>query len=59
MLPQIVDQALKKIASGAEDFSDLKGYAKALVKKFDRDQDGVIQFKELCDGLKTMNIFLT
>ena len=37
----------------------MRGYAKALVKRFDRNQDGHVQFKELCEGLKTMNIFLT
>lgn len=40
MLPQIIDQALKKIASGADDYSDLRGYSKSLIKKFDRNQDG-------------------
>ena len=59
LLPQVVDQALKKIATGADDYSDMKGYAKSLIRKFDRNNDGQIQFKELANGLKTMNIYLT
>ena len=59
MLPQIVDQTLKKIASGAEDYSNMKEYAKTLIKKFDRNGDCIISFKELYEGLKTMNIYLT
>jgi len=50
---------LKKIASGADDFNNMKGYAKQLMKKFDRNSDGIISFKELCDGLRTMGINLT
>lgn len=59
VLHQAIEQALKKIATGADDYNDLRGYAKSLIKRFDRNQDGQIQFKELCDGLKTMNIYLT
>lgn len=58
-LNQVVEQALRKIASGTDDYNDLRGYARSLIKKFDRNQDGQIQFKELCDGLRTMNIYLT
>ncbi len=59
LLPQVIDQALKKIAAGAEDFTDMRGYARSLVKRFDRNQDGSVQFKELVEGLKSMSIFLT
>jgi Ca2+-binding EF-hand superfamily protein len=59
LLPQVINDTLKKIATGADDYNDMRGYAKSLIKKFDRNQDGQIQFKELCDGLKTMNIYLT
>ncbi len=50
---------LKKIASGAEDVQNMKDYSKKLIKKFDRNSDGIISFKELVDGLKTMNIYLS
>ena len=37
----------------------MKDYAKTLIKKFDRDGDGIISFQELCDGIRNMNILLT
>lgn len=37
----------------------MKDYSKKLIKKFDRNSDGIISFKELVDGLKTMNIYLS
>jgi hypothetical protein len=37
----------------------MKGYARQLIKKFDINSDGMISFKELCDGLRGMGIFLT
>ena len=30
-----------------------------IIRKLDRNGDGVISFKEFCDGLKAMNIFVT
>lgn len=42
--------------SGARSFSSLKDYTKHLIKKFDRDNDGIITFSELCDGLQKINI---
>lgn len=48
ILPQVMDQTIKKIASGADDFSNMKEYAQNLIKKFDRNSDGIISFKELC-----------
>ena len=33
----------------------MKDYAKSLIRKFDRDSDGIITFQELCDGLVKMN----
>ena len=58
-LPHIIDQTLKKIASAAEDFNNMKGYAQQLIRRFDRDSDGIVSFRELCDGLKGMQIFLS
>jgi Ca2+-binding EF-hand superfamily protein len=37
----------------------MRSYAKKLIRKFDRNNDGIISFDELCQGLKTMNIYLT
>jgi Ca2+-binding EF-hand superfamily protein len=34
----------------------MKDYAKSLIRKFDRDNDGIITFQELCDGLSKMNL---
>jgi Ca2+-binding EF-hand superfamily protein len=37
----------------------MKDYAKHLVRKFDKDSDGIISFQELCDGLARMSIFIS
>ena len=37
----------------------MRSYARRLIRKFDRDNDGIISFQELCQGLKGLNIFLT
>lgn len=37
----------------------MRDYCNALIRKFDYDQDGIITFKELCDGVKQLNIVLT
>jgi Ca2+-binding EF-hand superfamily protein len=34
----------------------MKDYCKHLIRKFDRDNDGIITFNELCDGLQKINI---
>jgi Ca2+-binding EF-hand superfamily protein len=36
----------------------MKDYARALIKRFDTDNDGVITFQELCEGLKQFDIDL-
>jgi Ca2+-binding EF-hand superfamily protein len=54
-----VEHALRKIASGAEDYSSMKEYVKALMNKFDSNYDGFISFDELVQGLKSINISLT
>lgn len=53
------DIALKKLAAGAEGHANMKDYVRFLIKKFDFDNDGIITFNELCDGLRNLNIFLT
>ena len=37
----------------------MREYVRFLIKKFDFDNDGIITFNELCDGIKALNIFLT
>lgn len=56
---EAADIALKKLAAGAEDYSNMREYVKVLMRNFDYDNDGVITFNELCDGVKRMNVFLT
>lgn len=56
--PSQVDEALKKIARAGDDFSSMRDYAKALIRRFDGNNDGVITFQELCDGLRTFDIDL-
>jgi len=53
-----IDDALKKIAKAGEDFVSMKDYSRALIKRFDTDNDGVITFQELCDGLRHFDIEL-
>lgn len=59
MRNEAVTTCLKKIASGAENYSSMRAYVKDLVKMFDTNSDGLLTVKELTDGLKKLNIFLT
>lgn len=54
-----IDNVLKKIASGAEDYSSMKEYVKDLMNKFDSNYDGFISFEELTNGLRSIKINLT
>ena len=54
-----IDNALKKIASGAEDFSSMKEYVQDLMNKFDSNYDGFISFEELTNGLRSIKLNLT
>ena len=53
-----IDEALKKLARGGDDYSSMRDYSKSLIKRFDSDNDGIISFQELCDGLKQFDINL-
>jgi Ca2+-binding EF-hand superfamily protein len=53
------DIALKKLAAGAEGHSNMREYVRFLIKKFDFDNDGLVTFNELCDGIRSLNIHLT
>ena len=37
----------------------MREYVRFLIKKFDFDNDGLVTFNELCDGIKSLNIHLT
>jgi Ca2+-binding EF-hand superfamily protein len=51
-----VDRLVERLAAGGKGFPSMKDYARSLIKKFDRDSDGIITFNELCEGLIKMNI---
>ena len=51
-----VDHILLKLAAQGNQFSTLKDYAKYLIRQFDRDNDGIISFTELCDGLAKLSL---
>jgi Ca2+-binding EF-hand superfamily protein len=53
-----VDEALKKLARGGDDYQNLREYARALIKRWDTNYDGAISFQELCDGMKALDIHL-
>ena len=59
MAKEAADLALKKMASGAEDFPNMKEYVKFLIRKFDENSDGIISFEELANGMKHLHIPLT
>jgi Ca2+-binding EF-hand superfamily protein len=56
---EIVEEAIRKIASGAKGFSSLSEYVKDLVRRFDRNSDGLLSIHELTDGLSKIGIYLT
>lgn len=54
----IVNQTLVKIAGGAADLTNMRQYARELIRRFDTDSDGVISLYELVEGLRGMHIYL-
>lgn len=48
-----IERVLRKIKKGASAYKNLQEYAIELIKRLDKTGDGVISFKEFCDGLKT------
>ncbi len=53
-----VQHALKKIAIGAQQYKCLEDYIITLFKKFDVNKDGALSFKELREGLNSLNVHL-
>jgi Ca2+-binding EF-hand superfamily protein len=39
-----VDNVIKRLLEGSEKFSNLRDYARNLIKKFDNNSDGIISF---------------
>lgn len=54
-----MDHALKKIAIGAEQYKCLEDYIIMLFKKFDVNKDGALSFKEMREGLRSLNVHLS
>ena len=54
-----IDHALIKIAKGAEQYKCIEDYIIMLFNKFDINKDGAVSFKELREGLMSMNVHLS
>eukprot|EP01016_Furgasonia_blochmanni_P036317 TRINITY_DN4137_c0_g1_i8.p1 TRINITY_DN4137_c0_g1~~TRINITY_DN4137_c0_g1_i8.p1 ORF type:complete len:651 (+),score=231.66 TRINITY_DN4137_c0_g1_i8:95-2047(+) len=54
-----VDYVLDKIRKAASAWTSLDSFFIDLVKNVDKNSNGFVEFKELCDGLNQMKIFLT
>ncbi len=54
-----VTTVVKRLLEGSEKFSNLREYARHLIRKFDNNSDGIISFQELCEGLSRMNILIS
>ena len=50
---------LRKLAEGADAYPSMKDYCRHLIRRFDRDSDGIINFQELCEGLTNLNILIS
>jgi hypothetical protein len=46
-----LDNVISKMVLSGKSFPSLKDYAKHLIRKWDKDSDGIITFSELCDGI--------
>lgn len=51
-----IDKLIEKLAAGGKAFASMKDYARNLIRKFDRDNDGIITLDELCEGLTKMGM---
>lgn len=54
-----INYILTKIKKGADKYTSLQEYVVELIRKLDKNGDGVISFEEFTAGLKSMNIFIT
>ena len=51
-----VDQALLKIKQGADNYKSLSDYCMDMIRKLDKNKDGMISFIELSEGLREFGI---
>ena len=51
-----VDQALVKIKQGAANYKSLSDYCMDMIRKLDKNKDGMISFIELSEGLREFGI---
>ena len=54
-----LDSVISKMVQSGKSFPSLKDYAKHLIRKWDKDSDGIITFSELCDGIYKLNIMIS
>jgi hypothetical protein len=54
-----IDLVIRKIKQAASKYPSLQAYAVDLLKKLDKNDDGVIGFGEFTAGLRAMEIFVT
>jgi Ca2+-binding EF-hand superfamily protein len=60
MFPQSsLDWVIEKIMKKGKGYPSLQEYVIDLMKKLDRNGDGVISFEEFSSGLKNLDIFIT
>jgi Ca2+-binding EF-hand superfamily protein len=52
------ENTLRKIAGGAKNYSSMTDYVKDLVRKFDRNSDGLLTMQELTTGLNKIGVIL-
>lgn len=53
-----IEDVLRKIVRMGSNYSSLREYVRILIKRWDTNNDGVISFQEVCEGLKQMEINL-
>lgn len=54
-----LENILRKIKKGQSAYKNLQEYVISLIAFLDKNNDGVISFEEFCNGLKSMNIFVS
>lgn len=52
------ENTLRKIAGGAKNFTNMGDYVRDLIRKFDRNNDGLLTMQELTTGLTKIGITL-
>lgn len=54
-----VDEIIAKVKKGASKYQSYKHFVSAMMRRYDTDQDGYLNFRELSDGLNYDNIQLS